>query len=550
MAAVALAAPVLDEDSILLRHLPLASKGFWIATALLGTGAAALFYGFALQVRYGHAVTGQGSHGAIWGIVVANVVNFIGVSHVGIAISAVVRIMRLRKYRQLARLAEFVTLAAITVAVLNIAIDVGHPERFIFNVVWYGRYHAPFVWSCTVITTYVAGSSVYLYLAMRHDLWACSVKAPARRWFFRLLALGYRDGAHTHARHERVVWWLAVIILPIMVSVHSVYGYIFGLQPGRPGWYNPFQAPYFVLGAIVSGFSTVIVVLAVLRRAFGWEEVFPPAIFKGLGIFLGFVTLLYMYFLFSEYLTGSYASPQGERAVFQDVLLGRFRLFTWAAVGFGMVLPFALLFVQGVNTRLVSIRLTVVAAILINAGLWVTRALIVVPSFYHPLLPWPVAAYVPALSEWCIVVGSFFLFALLLLVMVKVFPVLELPEPPHAAPDHPRRMPRWKALLVGASAAAGLALVAAGIASRTRPEFLHPPVIWLSGILLLLSVPFQICVLPESPPLLRRRRIACPLVTAAARAQRYVTSARPQLVRAPVMRTRPLAARPMLRPRP
>ena len=479
-------------------------------------------------------MTGQGSHGAIWGIVVANIVNFIGISHVGIAISAVVRILRLVRYQQLARLAEFITLAAITTAVANIAIDVGRPERFVLNVMWYGRYHAPFVWSCTVITTYVVGSSVYLYLAMRRDLWVCSTKAPARQRLFQLMALGYRDTPASRARHNRVVWWLAVVILPIMVSVHSVYGYIFGLQAGRPGWYNPFQAPYFVLGAIVSGFSMVILVIAVLRKAFHWEEFFPPRIFKGLGIFLGFVTLLYMYFLFSEWLTGIYASPEGERLVFRDLLFGRFSVITWSAVVGGMLLPFGMLFFQGVNPRVCSIPLTVVAAFLINIGLWTTRALIVVPSFYHPLLPWPVASYIPTFPEWCIVIGSFFLFGLLLLVLVKAFPTLELPEahedqPPTRAP----RMPVWKKLAVGASLAGGVTLVAAGVGVRTSPEFFHPPAIWLSGIVLLLSVPFQICVLPERASLriLRGRSVGTHLVAAReATVGRYLASASPRLV--------------------
>lgn len=500
MAGVALSIPLPhDEERDLLRHLPLSGRGFWLSVAVLATGASALFYGFSLEVRYGHAVTGQGSHGAIWGIIVANIVNFIGVSHVGIAISAVVRLLRLKRYQQLARLAEFITLAAITTAVTNISVDVGRPERFIVNVLWYGRYTAPFVWSATVITTYVVGSSVYLYLAMRRDLWQCITKVPSRRRFYGLLALGYQDTAASRARHGRVVWWLAVIILPIMVSVHSVYGYIFGLQPGRPGWYNPFQAPYFVLGAIVSGFSTVLVVLAVLRRTMHWERFFPPRIFKGLGIFLGFVTLLYMYFLFSEYLTGTYASPAGERVVFQDVLFGRFAVVTWSAMVCGMLIPFALLFIQGVNTQIVSIPLTVTAALLINAGLWTIRTVVVVPTFYHPLLPWNVAPYTPALAEWCIVIGSFFLFGLLLLILIKTFPVLELPE---AEEDeqlavHVPRMPLWKMASVGGSVLAGVTLIATGIASRLQPEFFHPPVIWLSGIILLLSVPFQICVLPE-----------------------------------------------------
>lgn len=539
MAGVALAVPApTHDDDALLRHVALSGSGFWLSVTLLAVGASALFYGFALQVIYGHGVTGQGSHGAIWGIVVANIVNFIGVSHVGIAISAVVRILRLERYRQLARLAEFVTLAAITTAVLNISMDVGHPERFIFNVVWYGRYHAPFVWSCTVITTYVVGSSVYLYLAMRRDLWICSKKAPVRRRLFRWMALGYRDTPESRARHSRVVWWLAVIILPIMVSVHSVYGYIFGLQAGRPGWYNPFQAPYFVLGAIVSGFSTVILVIAVLRKAFHWEAIFHPRIFKGLGIFLGFVTLLYMYFLFSEWLTGLYASPHGERIVFRDLLFGRFAIITWLAVVGGMLFPFGLLFLQGVNPRICSIPLTVIAALLINLGLWTTRALIVVPSFYHPLLPWEVAPYKPTLNEWYMVVGSFFLFSLLLLMMVKVFPVLELPEDHDARPVSVRSMSWWKALSVGGSLVVGVALVAAGIAARTAPEFFHPPAIWLCGIVLLLSVPFQMCVLPE-PSRIRvlTRRHAGPHLIAAQSASvtRYLASTTPRIVlRAPV----------------
>jgi len=525
---------------MLLDHLSTPSARFWASLALLAAGASALLYGFAQQVLHGHAVTGQGSHGAIWGVVVANIVNFIGISHVGIAISAVVRILRLKRYQQLARLAEFVTLASITVAVMNISMDVGRPERFLFNVIWYGRYHAPFVWSCTVITTYVVGSSVYLYLAMRRDLYRASVSAPSRRPFFALLSLGYRDTAASRARHNRVVWWLAVVILPIMVSVHSVYGYIFGLQPGRPGWYNPFQAPYFVLGAIVSGFSTVIIVVAVLRKAFHWEDIFPPRIFKGLGIFLGFVTLLYMYFLFSEYLTGQYASPQGERAVFRDLLFGRFSPITWTAVLGGMVFPFALLFIQGVNRRICSIPLTVLAAALINVGMWITRALIVVPTFYHPLLPWDVAPYRPTVAEWCIVGGSFFMFALLLLVLVKTFPVLELPEE-HETGEEQRAqaIPRWKQVVITGSIVAGVSLIGFGIGHRMTPEVFHPPAIWLCGIVTLLSVPFQICVLPEGARVRRRSPIrAVPYSIAARRAgvARYLTSAAPRVGSAPLAR--------------
>jgi molybdopterin-containing oxidoreductase family membrane subunit len=499
MAGVGDARSAGEKDyAVLLRALLTTGPGFWISLLVLGAGSSWLFSQFWRQIETGHGVTGLGSRGVVWGVIVANIVNFIGISHVGIAISAVVRILRLERYRQLARLAELVTLASITTAVLNITMDVGRPEQFILTVVWSGRWTSPLVWSATVITTYVVGSSVYLYLAMRHDLSTCAEKVPARRSLYWLLSLGYRDTAAARQRHHRVVWWLAVIILPIMVSVHSVYGYIFGLQAGRPGWYNSFQAPYFVLGAIVSGFSAIIVVAAILRKALRWEEIFPPRIFKGLGVFLGFVTLLYVYFLISEWLTGVYASPEHERAFFWDVLSGRFMPITRTAFVFGMLLPFALLFIQGVNPKICSVSLTVFCAVLINVSLWVMRALIVVPSFYHPLLPWKMAPYTPSFAEWGQVIGSFFLFGLLLLAFIKIVPVLELPQEPvaHETASFPA-MPWWKRFVIGASVIAGISLIALGIALRNQSEFYHSPTIWISGILVLWSVPVQICALPE-----------------------------------------------------
>lgn len=487
-----------EQKNVLLRALLHTGRGFYIWLFICFAGTLWLFFSFWRQFVEGHALTGQGSHGAIWGILVVNIINFIGISHVGIAISAVVRIMNLKRYYQLARLAELVTIAAITTAILNIAMDVGRPERFIINVVWYGRWHSPLVWSATVISTYVIGSIVYLYLAMRADLQKCVQDVPGRKWLYSILALGYQDTMASRQRHRRVVWWLAVIILPIMVSVHSVYGYIFGLQAGRPGWFNPFQAPYFVLGAIVSGFSAIIIILAILRKALGWEDIFYPRIFKGLGIFLGFVTALYMYFLFSEYLTGLYASPHADREVFKALLFGKFAIYTWTMFLGGMVFPFFLLFIQGVNPKICSIKLTVFASILINASLWLSRVLIVVPTFYYPHLPWQMAPYIPTFTEWGLVIGSFFFFGLLYTIMTKILPVLELPEgkPVDSLPSSP--IPIWKKAIVSGAFVAGAFLVVLGILLKDQPEIYHSPVIWITGIGVLFSAPLLLCVLPEA----------------------------------------------------
>ncbi|NIN64882.1 MAG: hypothetical protein GTO63_09305, partial [Anaerolineae bacterium] len=186
------------------------------------------------------------------------------------------------------------------------------------------------------------------------------------RWLYRILSIGYTDTPRVRKTHDRTVWWCAVIILPIMVSVHSVYGWVFGLQPGRPGWFNPIMAPYFVLGAIVSGFSAMIIIVAIVRKLYGWHKFIPDRTFKGLGIFLGFVTWLYMYFMFSEILTGQYAPPEAELALWNDYLWGRFAWLSWPTLIGGLLFPFWLLFIQGANRRICSVPLTVTAGVFIN----------------------------------------------------------------------------------------------------------------------------------------------------------------------------------------
>ncbi|MBI4842538.1 MAG: polysulfide reductase NrfD, partial [candidate division NC10 bacterium] len=394
-------------------------------------------------------------------------------------------------------IAELITLVSMTAAVMNITLDVGRPERFIVNVVPHGQWRAPFVWSMTVISTYVVGSTVYLYLAMRRDLCICAAEIPRRRWLYGLLSIAYSDSEGSRRTHGRVVWWCAVIILPIMVSVHSVYGYVFGLQAGRPGWYNPFLAPYFVLGAIVTGFSAIIVVVAILRRVFRWQEYFPPRMFKGLGIFLGFVTLLYLYFFFSEQLTGQYSAPAAERAVSNDLLWGRFAWLTWSSVIGGLVIPFWALFIQGARPGFSSIPLTVACAILINVALWIKRFLIVVPSFYHPHLPYRVAEYTPTPLEWTVMGGTWIFAIFFFSILVKLLPVIEIP-PGFPLKKNYAFQPGLvvsraeKAVVVLLTVLAGIGMIAYGFATR---DLDYAPVKWLTGILLLCAVPLEICLI-------------------------------------------------------
>lgn len=512
------------EIDIVVRPLQRTSKAERVVFTFLVGANLFFLWTILYQVREGHIVQGLGNQGAIWGFLVANIVNLIGISHVGIAISAFVRILNLERYKPLARLAELVTLTSLTAAVLNIGLDVGRIDRYILYVVWYGRWHSPFVWSMTVITTYFLSSLVYLYLAMRRDLALCARLVPRRGWFYRLLALGYTDTEEERKVHDRTVLALAIIIIPIMVSVHSVYGLIFGIQSARPGWYNPFMAPYFVLGAVVSGFSAMIIVVAIVRKLFGWESVFEPPVFRGLGTFLGFMTLLYIYFMLAELLTGSYAPPAKEREVYREILAGGFAPQFWSAFLGGLVIPFLLLFIQWVR-RSASIALTTGCAFAINVGMWIVRSLIVVPTFYHPYMPYRPAEYHPTWVEWVLVLGCYAFAGLIYLALCKAIPVLEFPQglklpvPAHVPARFPVLRPSWASVVF--SAVAGIGLIVLGIAVRhhfpvvgvwtpTVGQVPLPPIevlrhippapIWVLGIVLLVTIPLQICMFRGKGP--------------------------------------------------
>jgi len=414
-----------------MRPVLLTGKHFWLLAGLAASMFAMYVYVFYLQYTQGHgAVTAQSTPvGAVWGLYVASIVFLIGVSHVGIGVSAATRLLNLEYWRPYARIAEMLTLVCLPAAVLMITVDIGKPEWFMFNVMRYGRITAPFVWSATVISVYFFASMVYLYLSMRRDIARTAELAPEnRRWFYRLLALGYKDTEEESHLHDRVLWWMAVVLIPVMVSVHSVYGLVFGMQSARPGWFNPFMAPYFVLGALVNGFATLVIVAALLRWLFKWEPHMPVRSIRNMGRFLCWMTLLYIYFSVAEYITYIYSPLAGEAVVAGSLFAGTFKVIFWSAM-VTLATGFLLLFFnQTVFHKQFSLRVTVIGAVLINATLFITRYLIVVPSLMRPLLPFPTGSYTPTVYEYATVIGVFGFAIGAYALFMKVFPIVELPH--------------------------------------------------------------------------------------------------------------------------
>lgn len=261
------------------------SAGFFTLVALLLGVIGLGVYAFMRQWSEGLVITGLRDigtmGGATWGLYITFDIYFVGISFAGITVAALIRLLDLKHLKPISRMAELLTVSAMLMAALAILPDLGQPVRGLINLFRYARPMSPFFGTFTlVISGYLFGSLVYLYLDGRHDA-AILARIPSRlQWFYRLWAAGYQDTPAERQRHEKTSFWLAIAILPLLVTAHSTLGFIFGLQAGRPGWYSALQAPAFVVMAGISGVGALLVIAALLRRSLKLEEKLTTEIFQ------------------------------------------------------------------------------------------------------------------------------------------------------------------------------------------------------------------------------------------------------------------------------
>ncbi|MDH3731652.1 MAG: polysulfide reductase NrfD [Acidimicrobiia bacterium] len=366
--------------------------------------------------------------GATWGIYIAMVVYFIGVSFAGITVAALIRILRLEKLRSIARMAELLTVVSLILGALAIIVDLGQPVRGVINLFRYARPQSPFFGTFSlVIAGYLFASLVYLYLGGRRDA-AVMAKYPGRlQWFHRWWAAGYEDTEEERERHHKSSFWMALAIVPLLIIAHSTLGFVFGLQVGRPGWYGTLQAPAFVALAGVSGIGHIVILSAIIRRVLRAEARITEAVFAWLGKILLLFLAVYVYFMSVELFTLLYATPEVEKRLSDALISGEYAWIYWGSVAV-LVIPMAVLAWQALNRRW-NVGLLVASGVLVNLGAIGKRYLIVVPSQTHgTLLPYEVGSYSPSWVEYGVVAGLFALGALLIGLFIKAFPVLPIDE--------------------------------------------------------------------------------------------------------------------------
>lgn len=419
-----------------LRELPYGigrtGPGFFALTVGLLALVVMGLVAYSRQFMEGEAVTGLrdlGSMGgAPWGLYIAFVIYFVGVSFAGITIAAVIRLFNLEHLRPVARMAEVLTVVSLILGALSVLADLGQPGRGIVNLFRYARPQSPFFGTFTlVLSGYLFASLVYLYLDGRRDAARLAREPSPFQWFYRLWAAGYEDTEEERERHHRVSFWLALAIIPLLIIAHSTLGFVFGLQGGAAGWFSALQAPSFVILAGVSGIGHVIVMAALARYLLNLRAELPLSVFRWLANLLWVLVAAYLYVLIAEFLTPIYGGHHHEERVTDALLTGRYAWLFWLSVSLLLVSLVTLLFQY--LRRWYSIPLIVLAGVLVNGAAIGKRFLIVVPSQTHGrLLPYEAGTYAPTWVEYSIVVGLMALGALAMLLFFKVFPIMEVKE--------------------------------------------------------------------------------------------------------------------------
>lgn len=410
-----------EEDHVLVEQIGKTGRSFYITLSILAVFIALGAFAYIHQCHNGLGVTGL-SKQIFWGVYITNFVFFIGISHAGTLISAILRISKTEWRRPITRAAEVITVLALSFGVLNIIFDLGKPER-ILNIIRYPQFRSPLVWDTIAVMIYLTASCLYLYLALIPDIAYLRDLRAKPKWLYQMLSINWRGSERQLRFFKKGVGFMAVLVIPIAVTVHSVISFIFALTL-QPMWHSAIFAPYFVTGAIFSGIASIILAMAVFRKAYRLQKYVKPAHFNNLGILLLIMALLWLYFTLSEYITALYGNDPSHMIVFWSKLKGEYSLLFWAMFFLCFGIPFSILCVKKFRTILG----TSIASIAVLVGMWLERYTIIVPTLTSQRFSIGQPVYFPTWVEWSILAGSVAFFIFLFILFSKFFPIVSVSE--------------------------------------------------------------------------------------------------------------------------
>jgi molybdopterin-containing oxidoreductase family membrane subunit len=415
------------SDIVLVRRTPL----WWYAAAGLSALLVAVL-GVSILWLF---VQGVGIWGimrpVMWGFAIANFVWWIGIGHAGTLISAILLLLHQDWRESINRLAETMTLFAVMCAGLFPLLHLGRPWFFYWlfpypSEMWiWPQFRSPLVWDFFAVSTYFLVSLLFWYLGMIPDLGTLRDRAVTRRSriLYGILAMGWRGSAAHWRRHQKIYLLLAGLATPLVVSVHSVVSIDFAFAV-VPGWHSTIFPPYFVAGAIYSGFAVVLTLAVPLRALYGLRDIITLRHLENCAKILLATGLIVAYSYVMEAFVGWYSGSRYEGYLMQNRALGPYAPWYWASIFCNIIAVQALWFPR---VRRSPFWLFVIGAV-VNTGMWLERFVIVIASLHRDFIPSAWGFYSATVWDWATLLGTVGFFALGYLLFLRYLPLVSMSE--------------------------------------------------------------------------------------------------------------------------
>lgn len=421
-----------EMNAMVMEAMHTTTWKFWVMVALLSAVVLfGLFWSWGILIAEGLGVAGV-NRPSYWGIFLVNTVFWIGISHAGTFISAILRVFKAEFRRPFTRAAELMTTFGLIQAGFSIFMHLGRVWRMYWlmpypnqRMLW-PNLHSPLTWDLLAITTYLLSSTMYLFLPLIPDLAMARdrTKGGWQKIFYRVLALGFRgtEGEWKHLRSAMNIFAWAII--PIMFSVHTIVSWDFAVAT-RPGWNSTIFGPYFIIGALHSGMGAVIMVLAVVRGTMKNMKYFiRPEHFEAIGKLMLIISMGWAYFFFNDFIVQWYGGDKWTQTLLNYHESGPLGYLWFFMLFVNIVIPWSVLW----NKRWRSTPWIVfIVGLLINVGMWIERYIIIPISLTINRSPFTWKLYQPGI-EIPLGIGTVALFILLYLAASKLIPLIPVWE--------------------------------------------------------------------------------------------------------------------------
>jgi molybdopterin-containing oxidoreductase family membrane subunit len=366
-----------------------------------------------------------------WAFGIVNFVFWIGIGHAGTLISAILFLLRQRWRTGVARFAEAMTIFAVMCAGLFPIIHTGRPWLAGYLVPYPNQHGlwvdflSPLVWDVFAVTTYFTVSAVFWYVGLIPDFASLRDRAASKvkKVIYSVFSLGWRHSNRHWQHYEKAYMILAGLATPLVLSVHTIVSFDFAVSI-LPGWHTTIFPPYFVAGAIFSGFAMVVIVLVFVRKVFNMEHIITVNHLDNMNKIILATGMMVGYAYGMEFFISWYSGVEAEQFVFLNRAFGPYAWAYWIMVSCNVLFP-QLFWFRKIRR---SVPVMFVIVILVTVGMWFERFVIIVSSLHRDFLPSSWGYFTPTLVDLGILLGSFGLFFTLVLIFARTLPVVSIAE--------------------------------------------------------------------------------------------------------------------------